>query len=270
MGHQPTAWYSAHLIYAVAVSRTSGAISIDDDLCLFEAASADDAFETAVSAAGAGERMGKAILAGTAAAFREDGLQRFVDAFFPVGGTSQLPVSNRTMYEFLGLSDLRYVGSKLSHGTEVERYRVRSSEGENMVVPARSDLLAFDPSGPIFSGAERREEKARLIRDSQWYLAEEIFTLGLSASSKISASDPTERWKRLVLIQSSSPERAYESALRDGESRPEGFLGILELSLIYGGFNGLCNLTTYEYTLSKREAEELVKPKSQLSALKTN
>lgn len=217
--------------------------------------------------------MGAALVEGTPEALDNRGLSEYIRVFFerqthPRTGcsetagekTADFPGGSYSMYEFLGLADLWFVGYQLASGTEVDRYMRRQSRGARVEIPAQQELLAFDPAGPAYRH-QREARNSDLYLRYQWYLAEEWFESAVCDQTTV----------RLVLINAADPNRAYDLAKRDGvgvELADTAFAGIAEMSLVMGDLRGTSVLRTDEYVLEATGLNALVKGKANLRAFR--
>jgi len=270
-----SSWFGVRLIFCTGVDKTGKRLSVDDDRWLLEAGSAEEAYAEAAAGAQAAERMGSALAEGRPSALEAAGLDRFVEVFFPeecapekqpqwrrrVPGNMR---GNYTTYEFLGFADLHVVGRHLKHGIEIDRYVIElDAAAPPLKIPAKRALMAFDPSGPAYTGKARRLRNSELFERHKWYLAERVFQLsdGQGRKSRILG--------RLVLIEANGPQDAYNSALLESEASQAlecgTFVGLKQLSLITDNFRKVCILRTDQYSLRPTQLRELIRAKPDLS-----
>ncbi len=274
MGDEPRqGWYGARLVFAIGREKEAGLLTVQEDRLLVQSPNAEAAYKETLAGAAAAANMGAALVEGTPEALEDRGLSDYIEVFFekrtPLQtGRSEIdsqnnadfPSGSYSIYEFLGLADLWFVGYELNSGTEVDRYMRRQSRGARVEMPAQQELLAFDPAGPAYRH-QREVRNSDLYRRYQWYLAEEWFESSVCDQTTV----------RLVLINAEDPNCAYDLAKRDGvgfELADTAFAGIAEMSLVMGDLRGTSVLRTDEYVLEATGLGTLVKSKTNLRAFR--
>ncbi len=226
---------------------------------MFWADGPDEALREAIAGAEAAARMGKALREGDSITSQATKLKS--DPKPPV-------------FEFVGFIGPRSVGNHLDHGTEVDRYDLsRRTKGG---LPPKGRLMAFDPSGPVYTGDARSDHNQELFRKYQWYLAEEMF--------EIAAGSPRRQGQTsivrgsFVFLHAPGPEEAYDLAMADGRARQVGtdvqtdgvaaFMGLRQLSLITDDVaNRVCMLRTDEYWTTIARLRKVIQTRPELDAL---
>ena len=251
---------------------------VEDDRWLLSATSLREAFETALHGAAAATGMGKALVSGNPELINATELGDLSRRLFPPTLSGQQNADRGrggfvgferkySVYEFLGFGSLHLVDETLEHGSEIERYEVLRA----LRFPVKEALLAFDPSGPAYSGVARGAHTLELYGRYTWYLAEQLFDNAPEVSSEtLYGGARGKRWGRLVLINAHAPEEAYELSIADALATPwirdatSTFVGLRQLSLVTDDFREACVLRTDEYSIPISGLQKIIKSASEL------
>ncbi len=284
MPAESPSWYGARLVYLIGKLRKGDRIRVQEDFWLLQAKGADEAYQKVLSAAEAATPLGQALADGRITTFQAFGLDRFISIFFPDDASSTVAEFERgperlkgtySVYEFIGIRDLHYIGNALGHRVQIDRYNVSLRRGGALVQARKGrGLLAFHPSGPAYVGRAARLNDAKLYERFHWYLAEELFE-GPTGQEQGAARQVQAC---LVLIEADGPDQAYELGLADGMGRAEAdfgtrsvptrFLGLRQLSLITDKLRDFCIIRTDEYRIPVEEIRTLVKAKADMRAFR--
>ena len=233
-------WYSACLIYIVAVKGQR--VQIEEDRWLVESTDHDGAYRELNEA-------GLAVQSSTRT------------------GRERRAASKNTKphrYRFMGVFDLRTVGTRLLHGIETELRPLSHQPRRRR--SARQRLMAFDPAGSGFIGQVRPAQNQRLYEKHRWYLAEQLFRVNRQRS--FSASKVKHcGLARMVLIKAAEPDQAFDSSVSNGlkaqMALQAAFVDVGQLSLVTGESEGLWALGTSTYWADRSELRRTLQERAE-------